>query len=119
MHKDAVTTELAKYGSYFVEKEKEEENLLHKSNEKVFTALYWLCKQEIPHNKLNSLLEMLESLAVEEVKQFRKRSGTALRDLLLTIGNQIKVGLLDKIRKSPFFGILTDKVTHISNVKIS
>ena len=42
MHKDAVTTEQAKYGSYFVEKEKEEENLLYTSNTKVFTALYWL-----------------------------------------------------------------------------
>ena len=63
--------------------------------------LYWLCKQEIAHNKLNSMLEMLESLGVEEVKQFRKRSSTVFRDLLLTIGNQIKIGLLDKIRKSP------------------
>ena len=47
------------------------------------------------------MLEMLESLGVEEVKQFRKRSSTVFRDLLLTIGNQIKIGLLDKIRKLP------------------
>ena len=38
MHKDAVTVKPAKYGSYFVEKEKEEENLLYTSNKKVFTA---------------------------------------------------------------------------------
>ena len=47
MHKDALTTKLAKYGRYFAEKEKEEEKLFYASNEKVFTALYWLCKQEI------------------------------------------------------------------------
>ena len=101
MHKDAVTTELGKYGSYFVEKEEEEKNLLYRSNEKVFTALYWLCKQEIAHSKLNSLLEMFESLGVEEVKQFRKRSSTVLTDLLLIIGNQMKISLQDKIRKFP------------------
>ena len=63
------------------------------------------------------MLEMLESRGVEEVKIFRERSSTVLTDLLLTIGNQIKIGLLDKIRKSEFFGILTDEVTDISNVQ--
>ena len=42
------------------------------------------------------MLEMLESRGVEEVKIFRERSSTVLTDLLLTIGNQIKIGLLDK-----------------------
>ena len=60
---------------------------------------------------------MLESLGEEEVKQIRERSSTVLRDLLLTIVNQIKIGLLDKIRKSSFFGILTEEVTDISNVQ--
>ena len=63
------------------------------------------------------MLEMLESLGVEEVKIFRERSSTVLTDLLLTIGNQIRIGLLDKIRKSPLLGILTDEVTDISNVQ--
>ena len=86
MYQDTVTTNLAKYGSYFVEKEKDEENLLYTSNKKVFTALYWPCKQEIcKHSKLSSLLEMLESLGVEEVVQLRKRSSTVLRDLILIL----------------------------------
>ena len=80
MHKDAVTTELAAYGSYFVEKEKEEENLLPTSNEKVFTALYWLC--EFAHSKLNSLLQMLESLGVEEVTKSRKRLSKVLKGFI-------------------------------------
>ena len=77
--------------------------------------MYRLCKEEIAHNKLNSLLETLESLGAEEVKQFRKRSST--RDLLLTIRNQIKIGLMDRIRKSHFFGLLSDEVTVISSVQ--
>ena len=64
------------------------------------------------------MLEILESLGVKEVKQFKKRSSTVLRDLLLTNGNQIKKVLLDKIRKVPFFRLLTDEVTYISNIQI-
>lgn len=80
-----------KYGSYFVEKREEEENLLHKTNKKAFTALNWLYKQETGKNKLNYFLEMQESLGVKEVKRIRKRSSTLSRDLSLTIGNQIKI----------------------------
>ena len=66
--------------------------ILLKKKNYFFAALYWLCKQEIAKSKLNSLLEMLESLGEEEVKQIRERSSTVLRDLLLTIVNQIKIG---------------------------
>ena len=55
----------------------------------MFTASYWPCKQEIAQSKLNSMLEMVESLGVDEVKKLRRRSSTVLRDFLLTIGNQI------------------------------
>ena len=79
MHKDAVATKLANHGSYFVEKEKEEENLPYTSNKNVFTALYLLCKLETAQSKLKSLLEMLESLGVKEMKQFRKCSSTVNR----------------------------------------
>ena len=117
MHTDAAATEKAKCGSYFIEKEKYEEASFSESNVKVFTALYWLCKQEIAHSKLNSMLELFESLGVEEVSQFRKRSSRVLRELLLSIANQIKEDLLTKIKAFPFFGILTDEVTDITNIQ--
>ena len=117
MHTDAIATERAKRGTYFVEKEKEEETLSSTCNEKVLTSLYWLCKQEVAHRKLNSLLELLESLGVDEVAQFSMRSNTVLRELLLIIGNQVKEDLLEKIKRSPFFGILMDEVTDISNIQ--
>ena len=86
MHTDAIATERAKHGTYFVEKEKEEETLLSTCNKKVPTSLYWLCKQEVAHSKLNSLLELLESLGVDEVSQFSKRSNSVLHKLLQIIG---------------------------------
>ena len=73
--------------------------------------------KKIAHSKLNSMLELLESLGVEEASQFRKRSSRVLRELLLSIANQIKEDLLTKIKASPFFGILTDEVTDITNIQ--
>ena len=107
-----------KRGTYFVEKEKKKEETLSSTcNEKVLTSLYWLCKQKVAHSKLNSLLELLESLGVDEVPQFSKGSSTVIRELLLIIGNQMKEDLLEKIKKVYFFGILTDGVTDISNIQ--
>ena len=63
------------------------------------------------------MLELLESLGVEEVSQFRKRSSRVLRELLLSIANQIKEDLLTKIKASRFFGILTDELTDITNIQ--
>ena len=46
---------------------------------KVFTTLYWLCRQEIAQRKLNSLLELLKSVGVEEIAPFRKYLSIELR----------------------------------------
>ena len=53
---------------------------------------------------------------MEEVVHFLKRSSTVLRKLLILIGDQVKEDLLGKIKKSPFFGLLTDEVTDITNI---
>ena len=116
MHMDAVFTENAKRGTYFIQKEKEVEAVISTTNEKVFQSLYWFCKNEVAHRKLNSLLELVESLGVEEVVHFSKRSST-VRKLLILIDDQVKEDLLGKIKKSPFFGLLTDEVTDITNIQ--
>ena len=75
------------------------------TNEKVFQSLYWLCKNEVAHSKLNSLLELVESLGVEEVVHFSKRSSTVLRKLLILIGDQVKEDLVGKDKKIPILWI--------------
>ena len=74
MHKDAVTTELAEYDSYFVEKERKKN--YYKQVTKKSSLLYTGFVNKRFHIKLNSLLEMLESLGIEEVKQFKRCSST-------------------------------------------
>ena len=96
MHDDAISAEEIRYGTYFIENEKKEENLSNLCNEKVMSALYWLFKEEVAHSKLNSLLVLVESLGVEEVAHFKKRSSRVL--------------------SSQVFGILTDEVTDIANI---
>ena len=72
MHDAAILAEKIRCGTYFIENEKKEENLSNLCNEKVISTLYWLCKEEVAHSKLNSLLELVESLGVEEVSHFKK-----------------------------------------------
>ena len=55
MHDDAMSTEKIRRGTYFIANEKKEENLSNLCYEKVMSALYWLCKEEVVHSKLNSL----------------------------------------------------------------
>ena len=81
------------------------------------STFYWLCKDEVAHSKLNSLLELFESLGVEEVAHFKKQSSTVLRELLLILGNQVKENLLKRIKKSLFFDILTYEVTDIATIQ--
>ena len=72
MHCDAISTEKIRCGTYFTKNEKKEGNLSNLSYEKAMSTLYWLCKDEVAHSKLNSLLELVESLGVEEVTHFKK-----------------------------------------------
>ena len=115
MHDYAISIEKIRCGTHFIENGKKEENLSTLCNEK---ALYWLYKEEVAHYKLNSLLELLESLWVEEVATFsKKRSSRVLGGLLLILGSQVKVNLLKRIKKFPFFGILTDELNDIANIQ--
>ena len=67
MHADAVATESAMQGSYFVHQKKAEEKSLNSVLEKVFRALYWLGKEELPNSKITSLLTLLEKMGLGEI----------------------------------------------------
>ena len=80
-------------------------------NQKKMSVLYWLCKEEVTHSKLNSLLQLHEFLWEEEVTTFKRRLIRVLRELLSIVGSQVKGNLIKRIKKFPFFGTLTDDVT--------
>ena len=61
MQDDALSTEKIRCGTSIIKNEKKEENLSNLCNEKAIPALYWLCKEEVAHSKLNLLLELVES----------------------------------------------------------
>ena len=81
------------------------------------SALYWLCKEEVAHSKLDLLLQLLETLWVEKVATFKKRLSRVLRELLSILGSQVNENLIKRIKKSPLFGILADEVTDIKNIQ--
>ena len=79
---------------------------------KVFQALYWLAKEEMPFKKCTSLLKLI----VGEIKYFETRSEPVLRKMLLLIARTIIDDVVNKIKESDVYGFLTDEVTDIANI---
>ena len=72
-------------------------------------------KEEIANVKIFSLLDLLQRLDVADIKLFHKRGKTSLRNMLLHIGNVLLQDIVDRIKKSGAFGLLSDGVTDIAN----
>ena len=54
-------------------------------------------------------------MGVKELKYFQTRSEAVLRKMSLLISKTIIEDLVDKIKASKYFALLTDEVTDISN----
>ena len=74
MHGDATQSELLLMSSYFVRREKEIKDQCDGVLTKVLYSIYWLCKEEVAHSKLNSMLKLLEIIGLADIKDFTKRS---------------------------------------------
>ena len=101
--------------SYFVRKENEIEDQRDGVLTKVLYSICWLCKEEVAHRKLNSMLKLLEIIGLADIKDFTKRSNTVLKKLVLTLGDQLKENIIQEIKKTNVYGLLTDEVTDLSN----
>ena len=117
MHNAAVTTEKIKKGSYFIQEEQSKEKRVNDVYEKIFSVVYWLSKEEIALSKFNSLLQLLESLGLDDIKDFTTRSPFVVRNIAMELADVVKTNLVEKIKKSGAFAILTDEATDISNIQ--
>ena len=115
MHWDAIQRQLLLMSSYFVRREKEIEDQRGSVLTKVLYSIYWLCKEEVAHSKLNPMLKLLEIIRFSDIKDFKKRSNTVLKELVLTLGDQLTKDNIQEIKKSNAYGLLTDEVTDLSN----
>ena len=115
MHGDAIQSELLLMSSYFVRREKEIKDQRGGVLTKVLHSIYWLCKEEVAHSKLNPVLKLLEIIGLADIKDFTKRSNTVLKELVLTLGDQLAEDIIQEIKKSNVHGLLMDEVTDLSN----
>ena len=117
MHSNSASKELMKYTSFFVKESQNSEKTLNASYEKVFTSLYWLCKEEIAVSKAVSLFQLEEMLGVEDIDSFTTRSPATIRNMILVLAEIVKNKLVAKIKKSDGYACLIDEVTDISNIQ--
>ena len=99
MHGDAIQSELVLTSSYYVRREKEIEDQRGGVLTKVLYSMYWLCKEEVAHSKLNSMLTLLKIIGFADIKEFTKRSNTVLKKLVLTLGDQLTKDIIQEIKK--------------------
>ena len=85
--------------------------------ENIFSVIYWLSKEEIALSKFNSLLLLLDSLGLEDIKDFSTRSPFVVRHVAMELSEVLKRNLAKKIEKSKAFAVLTDEATDISNMQ--
>ena len=90
--------------SYFVRKEKEIEDQRDGVLTKVLYSIYWLCKEEVAHSKLTSMLKLLEIIGHADIKDFTKRSNKVLKELFMTLGYQLTEDIIQEIKKSNVYG---------------
>ena len=82
---------------------------------KVLCSVYWLCKEEVAHSKLKLMLKLLEITGLADIKDFKKMSNTVLKELVLTLGDQLTEGIIQEIKKSNVYSYLMHEMTHLSN----
>ena len=109
MHREIVRATIRQKMSYIDREEKKKVTAL-KSDVyyKMFYSLYWLAKEEMPSSKITSLLTLLEQMGIKEMKYFETRSEPVLRKILLLIKRTIIQDLVNNIKKSNFYALLTD-----------
>ena len=77
--------------------EKRNESMLCMNLWKIFSVTYWLSKKEIALSTFNSLLLLLESTGLEDIKDFSTRLPSAIRDTAMELSKVIKSDLVKKI----------------------
>ena len=113
-HKNAVKAEMMQRISTFQNQVDQQKEVNESMLEKAFTAIYWVANEEIPNQKLISLLYLLESLGVSEFKYLQHRSRPSLREMFITLGETIKELILQRVSKAQSFGILADEAANVA-----
>ena len=61
------------------------------------------------------MLKLLEIIRLSDIKDFKTRSNMVLKELVLTLGDQLTKDNIQETKKYNAYGLLTDKVMDLSN----
>lgn len=115
LHSSALETEMTQKVSYFHHEVTKKSEVEMSVLEGVFASAYFLMKNFIANRQLIPLLTFIEKIFnVETLKYFQHRSAECQTEIFTTLGEAMREMLLNDVRKSPAFGILTDEVCDIS-----
>ena len=89
------------------------------SNSKaLMKMMYWLAKEEVPHTtKVSSLADLAVQLELNLGKNAHYMSEQSVRELIQCLSSVIEEQILDNIRYSDFFALVTDESTYLAVLK--
>ena len=117
----AVETDLINRVSFIAEEIRKSEDKKEDVYCNSFLATYWLMKEELPNErgvaqqKFTSLSNLHEQFGVEDMKYFRRRSVSSVREMLLLLGIVVKSQHVQDISRASCYGLLADGVCDVAN----
>ena len=84
--------------------------------EKLFKCAYFIAKEDLAFRKLESLLRLLRECGVEGLPRMYN-DNKACASFILHISKALEAEIYDRLRKSPWFGLMVDEATDVSVTK--
>lgn len=113
-HKDGIEAEMLARVSVFHKEVQERKTVKDDVLLKAFYAAYWLVKEEISNRKFSSLLDLIKLLGLDQMKHFQYSAQGSIREIFLALGSALLEKLLEKVKNTTCYGLLTDEVTDVS-----
>jgi len=115
-HKKAIETEKLQRVSSFEQEIQHKDNVQYEVVRNVFSAMYWLAKEEMPCKKLITMLELVQRMGLTDMQYFNHRSYPSIREMFLYLGSAVKDAVLKQVISAncQSYGILLDEVSDVA-----
>lgn len=100
--------------------QKEIDRKVEVKNDILFQAFYshlFVADQMIANLKINKLMKFIEHVGLKDLKYFSHRSAGSQREVLLTLSDTLKNGLIKKLQSSNCYGLMIDDLSDVSSLE--
>lgn len=100
--------------------QKERNHKEENQNNILFQAFYshlFVLDQMIANFKINKLLQFVEHIGLNDLKYLNHRSAGSQKEIILTISDTLKSGLIEKLQKVNCYGLMINDLSDVSSLE--